>query len=62
MSVFSVDPKADSPVTTEALDEVCKTFGITLKDEEKEHYRKLLAVFDERHGMNETMHDKFKLY
>ena len=47
MSVFSVDPKEGGNVTTEALDDVCKVFGIKLKDEEKEDYRKLLAVFDE---------------
>lgn len=47
MSVFSVDPKEGSPVTTEALDEVCKVLGVRIKDEEKENYRKLLAVFDE---------------
>ncbi|KAK5172776.1 uncharacterized protein LTR77_002896 [Saxophila tyrrhenica] len=47
MSVFSVDPKEGSPVTTEALNEICKVFGIKLKDEEKEDYRRLLAVFDE---------------
>jgi amidase len=47
MSVFSVDPKENSPVTIEALDNICSTFGIKLKDEEKEDYRKLLAVFDE---------------
>lgn len=47
MSVFSVDPKADSPVTTEALNDICKVFGVNLKDDEKEDYRRLLAVFDE---------------
>ena len=47
MSVFSVDPKEGGTVTTEALDDICKVFGVKLKDEEKEDYRKLLAVFDE---------------
>lgn len=47
MSVFSVDPKEGSPVTTEALRDVCKVFGVKLKDDEEEDYRKLLAVFDE---------------
>lgn len=47
MSVFSVDPKSGNPVTTEVLDEVCKSLGVRIKDEEKEDYRKLLAVFDE---------------
>ncbi|TKA77383.1 hypothetical protein B0A55_03219 [Friedmanniomyces simplex] len=47
MSVFSVDPKAGNPVTSEVLNEVCKSLGVKLKDEEHEDYRKLLAVFDE---------------
>lgn len=47
MSVFSVDPKEGSPVTTQALNDICQTFGIKLKDDESEDYRKLLAVFDE---------------
>ena len=47
MSVFSVDPKEGSQVTTEALREVCNIFGVKLKDSEEEDYRKLLAVFDE---------------
>ncbi|KAK3719715.1 hypothetical protein LTR37_004252 [Vermiconidia calcicola] len=47
MSVFSVEPKEGGAATTQALDDICKVFGINLKDEEKEDYRKLLAVFDE---------------
>lgn len=47
MSVFSVDPKAGSLVTTDVLDDVCRGLGVTLRDDEKEDYRKLLAVFDE---------------
>jgi amidase len=47
MSVFSVNPKEGGPVTTGAFDDICKVFGIKLKDDEKEDYRKLLAVFDE---------------
>ncbi|KAK3706519.1 hypothetical protein LTR37_012729 [Vermiconidia calcicola] len=47
MSVFSVEPKEGGAVTTQAVEDICKVFGITLKDEEKEDYRKLLAVFDE---------------
>jgi amidase len=47
MSVFSVDPKEGSPVTPQALNDICQTFGIKLKDDEAEDYRKLLAVFDE---------------
>ncbi|KAK5111750.1 hypothetical protein LTR62_004670 [Meristemomyces frigidus] len=47
MSVFSVDPKAGNPVTTEVLNETCQGLGVKLKPEEQEDYRKLLAVFDE---------------
>ncbi|KXT05458.1 hypothetical protein AC578_11095 [Pseudocercospora eumusae] len=47
MSVFSVDPKAGSAVTMDVLDSVCADLGVTIKDNEKEEYRKLLAVFDE---------------
>ena len=47
MSVFSVKPKENSDVTTETLDEVCKKLGVRIKDEEKEAYTNLLAVFDE---------------
>lgn len=47
MSVFSVDPKAGSPVTMQVLHEACESLGVILKKEEQEEYRKLLAVFDE---------------
>ncbi|EMC96140.1 hypothetical protein BAUCODRAFT_23979 [Baudoinia panamericana UAMH 10762] len=47
MSVFSVEPKTGSTVTTKILDDVCSSLGVKLKHEEKEDYRKLLAVFDE---------------
>lgn len=47
MSVFSVKPKEGSDVTTETLDDVCKKLGVRIKDEEKEAYTNLLAVFDE---------------
>lgn len=47
MSVFSVKPKEGSDVTTETLDQVCQKLGVRIKDEEKEAYTNLLAVFDE---------------
>ncbi|KAH7120879.1 amidase signature domain-containing protein [Dendryphion nanum] len=47
MSVFSVIPKDGNPVTSQVLDKVCASLKVTLKDEEKEDYRKLLAVFHE---------------
>lgn len=47
MSVLSLEPKKGSPVTIEVLDEVCKDLGVSIKDEEKEEYRRLLGVFHE---------------
>lgn len=47
MSVFSVTPKDGNPVTAAVLDNCCKSLGVTIKDEEQEAYRKLLAVFHE---------------
>lgn len=47
MSVFSIDPKADNPVTLSVLDDACRELGVTIKDGEREDYRKLLAVFYE---------------
>ena len=47
MSVFSTTPKEDNPVTTAVLDRVCSSLGVTIKDDEKEDYRRLLAVFHE---------------
>lgn len=53
MSVLSVDPKAGTTITTAVLDEVCNRLGVRIRDEEKEDYTKLLAVFDE--GCQELM-------
>jgi amidase len=47
MSVFSVDPREGNPVTAATLDDVCKSLGVTIKDDEKDDYRRLLAVFHE---------------
>jgi amidase len=47
MSVFSVNPREGNPVTTETLDQVCQSLGIEIKEEEKDDYRRLLAVFHE---------------
>lgn len=47
MSVFSVEPRDGTPVTAQVLDEVCASLRIRIKDDEKEDYRKLLAVFHE---------------
>ena len=45
MSVFSITPRDDSPVTLQVVDDVCATLKVSIKDDEKEDYRKLLAVF-----------------
>jgi amidase len=47
MSVFSVTPKDGNPVTTKVFDDVCSQLKVSVGDEEKEDYRKLLAVFHE---------------
>lgn len=45
MSVFSLDTSHGNPVTTETVDKLCSQLGVTIKDDEKEDYRRLLAVF-----------------
>ncbi|KAL1627573.1 hypothetical protein SLS56_006294 [Neofusicoccum ribis] len=45
MSVFSLDPNSGNPVTTAVVDEVCTDLGVSINDDEKEAYRKLLGVF-----------------
>jgi hypothetical protein len=45
MSVFSLDTSHGNPVTEETVDKLCSQLGVTIKDDEKEDYRRLLAVF-----------------
>jgi len=45
MSVFSLDTSHGNPVTSETVDKLCSQLGVTMKDNEKEDYRRLLAVF-----------------
>ncbi|KAF2469092.1 amidase [Lindgomyces ingoldianus] len=45
MSVFSIIPKPGNPVTAQVFDDVCASLKISVKDSEKDDYRKLLAVF-----------------
>ena len=45
MSVFSLDVDKSNPVTGQVVDELCQTLGITMKDEEKSDYQRLLAIF-----------------
>jgi amidase len=45
MSIFSLDTKQGNPVTTETLDGLCSQLGVQIEQNEKEDYRRLLAVF-----------------
>lgn len=45
MSVFTLDAAQGNPVTTETVDKLCHHLGVSLKDDEKEEYSRLLAVF-----------------
>ncbi|KAJ9620414.1 hypothetical protein H2204_012261 [Knufia peltigerae] len=45
MSVFSLDVSKDNPVTAEDLDRACEILGVTIKNEEKDEYINLLAVY-----------------
>lgn len=45
MSVFSLDVGTQNPVTAEVLDEICDELGMKIKDDEKEEYQRLLAVY-----------------
>lgn len=47
MSVFSLTVAEDNPVTSEAVDKLCVELGVELKQDEREDYRRLLAVFHE---------------
>ncbi|KAL2829400.1 amidase signature domain-containing protein [Aspergillus cavernicola] len=47
MSVFSLNIKQSNPVTTETLDRVAESLGITIAENEKEDYLRLLAVYHE---------------
>lgn len=45
MSVFSLDVEKSNPVTQAVVDGLCQNLGVTIKDEEKDDYQRLLAVF-----------------
>lgn len=47
MSVFSLDVKKGNPVTRQTIDDLCQTLGVTLKEEEKGDYERLLGIFHE---------------
>ena len=45
MSVFSLDVSQANPVTTETVDNLCSQLGVSIAEQEKEDYRRLLAIF-----------------
>ena len=45
MSVFTLDAAQGNPVTTDTVDKLCSELGVSLREDEKEEYRRLLAVF-----------------
>jgi amidase len=47
MSVFSLDVDKSNPVTTQTVDRLCRTLGVTIKEDEKADYQRLLAIFHE---------------
>ena len=47
MSVFTLDTRADNPVTARHVDDLCASMGVTIREDEKESYRTLLAVYHE---------------
>ena len=55
MSVFSLDTSHNNPVTTETLGKLCSQLGVTIKEDEKADYRRLLAVF---HDASEQLQSK----
>ncbi|KAI5199639.1 hypothetical protein AUEXF2481DRAFT_31406 [Aureobasidium subglaciale EXF-2481] len=57
MSVFSLDAKQGNPVTTETLDKLCSQLGVQIDGDEKEDYRRLLAVFHDASEQLMAMED-----
>lgn len=47
MSVFSLEVDKSNPVTIETVDGLCQTLGVSLKEDEKPDYQRLLAIFHE---------------
>lgn len=45
MSVFSLAVGSENPVTTQVLDDICNELGMKIKDDEKDEYQRLLAVY-----------------
>jgi amidase len=45
MSVFSLNAKAGNPVTADTVEKLCSQLGVSIEQEHKEDYQRLLAVF-----------------
>lgn len=45
ISVFTLDAAQGNPVSTQTVEELCSELGVVLEQEEKDDYRRLLAVF-----------------
>jgi hypothetical protein len=47
MSVFSLNVKQDNPVNAQTINELSEILGVTIKEEEKADYERLLGIFHE---------------
>lgn len=45
MSVFSFDVSHGNPVTKQTVDKLCSQLGVSIEEQEKDDYRRLLAIF-----------------
>ena len=45
MSVFSLEVARGNPVTTHTVENLCAKLGVSIEEQEKEDYRRLLAIF-----------------
>jgi amidase len=57
MSVFSLDVKHGNPVTSNTVDQLCSQLGMSIDAEEKEEYRRLLAIFHDASEQLMAMED-----
>ena len=62
MSVFTLEPSAGNPVTTDTVDKLCLELGVSLKDEEKDEYTRLLAVFHDATEQLMAMEGRVAIY
>lgn len=59
MSVFSLDAKHGNPVTNETVDNLCSKLGVTIEENKREDYRRLLAVFHDASELLMSMDGTF---